>query len=219
MFAGISGTQSPPGLTTATVRRLRQAPLRAGAIRRSSACAGSATDPSSLAMRPAADEAVTDASTLHHRAHGCSDDVGAHGEHLLPGPESVAGSDVRGACCGRVVLHGGLRTAKGSSRPLAPRPDWQPAARQVLSQLSDPMQVRWILQDELDRAPKEAFPEASSADLFEAGSLVVFAQQLVPVYDKLQVSEGRDLLEELFRNAGRPLSALRCPRTRRCAAA
>jgi hypothetical protein len=61
--------------------------------------------------------------------------------------------------------------------------------------LSDPMQVRWILLDEFDRTPKEAFPEAFSADLWEAGSLGVFARQLVPVYDKLQVSEGRDLLE------------------------
>lgn len=65
--------------------------------------------------------------------------------------------------------------------------------------LSDPMQVRWILLDELDRTPKEAFPEAFSADLWEAGSLGVSARRLVPVYDKLQVSEVRDLLEETLR--------------------
>jgi hypothetical protein len=48
-----------------TVRQPQQASLRARAIRRSSACAGSATDPSSPAGRPAADEPVTDASIPH----------------------------------------------------------------------------------------------------------------------------------------------------------
>lgn len=65
--------------------------------------------------------------------------------------------------------------------------------------LPDPTQVRWMLLDEYDRTPQQAFPDAFSADLWEPGSLGNFARRLVPVYDMLPPGEGRDPLEKALR--------------------
>jgi hypothetical protein len=65
--------------------------------------------------------------------------------------------------------------------------------------LPDPAQVRWILLDEYDRTPRQAFPDAFSADLWEPGSLMTFARLLVPAYDTLPAGEGKDRLEKALR--------------------
>ena len=65
--------------------------------------------------------------------------------------------------------------------------------------LPDPTKVRWILLDERDRTPQQAYPDAFSKDLWESGSLWGFARRLIPVYDKLTPGAGRDRLEKALR--------------------
>ncbi|TVZ01762.1 hypothetical protein EAS64_30360 [Trebonia kvetii] len=79
MVSGIPGTQGSPGLTTVTVRQPRQAPARR---RNPPQRAGSA-----LIRRPrqGGRQRTSRSPTPRlctNRAHGCSDDVAAHGEHM-----------------------------------------------------------------------------------------------------------------------------------------
>lgn len=72
---------------------------------------------------------------------------------------------------------------------------WLPSG----NSLPDPTHVRWILLDEYDRTPQQAFRYAFSADLWEPGSLGDFARRLVPVYEVIPPGEGRDRLEKALR--------------------